>query len=71
MPCVYPVKCGVSRFSVLQYATIPLSREIGVFFMEHYMTNEKIEHYLKALENEERAAATIEKYRRAILNLSS
>ena len=39
--------------------------------MEHYMTNEKIDHYLKALENEERAAATIEKYRRAILNFAA
>lgn len=39
--------------------------------MEHYMTNEKIDHYLKALENEERAAATIEKYRRALLNFAA
>ena len=39
--------------------------------MEYYMTDERIAEYLKALENEERAAATIEKYRRAILNLSS
>ena len=30
------------------------------------MTDERIEAYLKALENEERAAATIEKYRRAV-----
>ena len=35
------------------------------------MTNEKIDHYLKALENEERAAATIEKYRRALLNFAA
>ena len=32
------------------------------------MANEKIEAYLKALESEERAAATIEKYRRALLS---
>ena len=31
------------------------------------MTDERIGNYLKALENEERAAATIEKYRRALL----
>ena len=36
--------------------------------MEHYKANEKIEAYLKALESEERAAATIEKYRRALLS---
>ena len=35
------------------------------------MIIEKIEAYLKALENEERAAATIEKYRRALLNFST
>lgn len=35
------------------------------------MTNEKIDHYLKALENEERAAATIEKYRRALLSFAA
>ena len=39
--------------------------------MEHYMMSEKIDHYLKALENEERAAATIEKYRRALLNFAA
>ena len=39
--------------------------------MEHYMTSEKIDHYLKALENEERAAATIEKYRRALLSFAA
>ena len=39
--------------------------------MEHYMTNEKIDHYLKALENEERAAATVEKYRRALLSFAA
>ena len=39
--------------------------------MEHYMTSEKIDHYLKALENEERAAATVEKYRRALLSFAA
>lgn len=39
--------------------------------MEHYMANEKIEAYLKALENEERAAATVEKYRRALLSFAA
>ena len=34
------------------------------------MTDERITEYLKALENEERAAATIEKYRRALLNFA-
>ena len=41
----------------------PIKRDRGIFIMEHYMANEKIEAYLKALESEERAAATIEKYR--------
>ena len=35
------------------------------------MTDERITEYLKALENEERAAATIEKYRRALLNFAA
>ena len=39
--------------------------------MEHYMIIEKIEAYLKALENEERAAATVEKYRRALLSFAA
>ena len=39
--------------------------------MEHYMTSEKIEAYLKELSNEERAAATIEKYRRALLSFAA
>ena len=39
--------------------------------MEYYMTDERIAEYLKALENEERAAATIEKYRRALLNFAA
>ena len=39
--------------------------------MEYYMTDERITEYLKALENEERAAATIEKYRRALLNFAA
>ena len=34
------------------------------------MTDERINDYLKALENEERATATIEKYRRALLNFA-
>ena len=39
--------------------------------MEHYMTDKMVEAYLKALENEERAAATIEKYRRALLSFAA
>ena len=39
--------------------------------MEHYMTSEKIEAYLKELSNEERAEATIEKYRRALLSFAA
>ena len=39
--------------------------------MEYYMANEKIEAYLKALENEERAAATIEKYRRVLMSFAA
>ena len=39
--------------------------------MEYYMTDERIAEYLKALENEERAAATIEKYRRALLSFAA
>ena len=39
--------------------------------MEHYLTDKMIEAYLKTLENEERAAATIEKYRRALLNFAA
>lgn len=39
--------------------------------MEHYMTDERVAEYLKALENEERAAATIEKYRRALLSFAA
>ena len=35
------------------------------------MTDERIAEYLKALENEERAAATIEKYRRALLSFAA
>jgi len=55
-----------------QYVTTPLSLLIGVFFiMEYYMTDERITEYLKALENEERAAATIEKYRRALLSFAA
>ena len=38
--------------------------------MEYYMTDERITEYLKALENEERATATIEKYRRALLSFA-
>ena len=34
--------------------------------MAHYMTDERIAEYLKELENEERAGATVEKYRRAL-----
>lgn len=39
--------------------------------MEYYMTDERIAEYLKALENEERAEATIEKYRRALLSFAA
>ncbi len=35
--------------------------------MEHYMTDAGIDAYLHHLQNEERAAATVEKYRRALL----
>ena len=35
------------------------------------MTSEKIEAYLKELSNEERAEATIEKYRRALLSFAA
>ena len=34
------------------------------------MTDKMVEAYLKVLEGEERAAATIKKYRRALLGLS-
>lgn len=39
--------------------------------MKRFMTDERITDYLKAIENEERAAATIEKYRRALLNFAA
>lgn len=39
--------------------------------MEHYMTDKMVEAYLKALESEERAAATVEKYRRALLSFAA
>ena len=39
--------------------------------MKHYMMNEQIEAYLKEILNEERAAATIEKYRRALLSFAA
>ena len=39
--------------------------------MQHYMMNEQIEAYLKEILNEERAAATIEKYRRALLSFAA
>lgn len=35
------------------------------------MTDKMVEAYLKALENEERAAASIEKYRRALLSFAA
>ena len=54
------------------FHTTHISREIGVIFiMEHYMTDKMVEAYLKALESEERAAATIEKYRRALLSFAA
>ena len=37
--------------------------------MEYYMTDERIAEYLKALESEERAAATIEKYRLSLIHI--
>ena len=39
--------------------------------MKRFMIDERITDYLKAIENEERAAATIEKYRRALLNFAA
>ena len=48
-----------------------ITRDRGIFIMEHYMTSEKIEAYLKELSNEERAEATIEKYRRALLSFAA
>ena len=39
--------------------------------MEYYMTDERIAEYLKALENEERAAATVEKCHRALLSFAA
>ena len=39
--------------------------------MEYYMTDKMVEAYLKALESEERAAASIEKYRRALLSFAA
>ena len=54
----------------MRYNT-PITRDRGIFIMEHYMTSEKIEAYLKELSNEERAAATIEKYRRALLSFAA
>lgn len=45
---------------------------MGVFLLWNiYMTDKMVEAYLKALENEERAAATIEKYRRALLSFAA
>ena len=35
------------------------------------MTDKMVEAYLKALGNEERAAATVEKYRRALLSFAT
>lgn len=35
------------------------------------MTDKMVEAYLKALESEERAAATVEKYRRALLSFAA
>lgn len=50
-------------FNLRKLFYLIITRDRGIFIMEHYMANEKIEAYLKALESEERAAATIEKYR--------
>ena len=49
----------------MRYNT-PIKRDRGIFIMEYYITDKMVEAYLKALESEERAAATIEKYRRAL-----
>jgi len=58
--CGSAIHC--SKSATIRYNT-PITRDRGIFIMEHYMANEKIEAYLKALESEERAAATIEKCR--------
>ena len=55
---------------MIRYNT-PITRDRGIFIMEYYMTDERITEYLKALESEERAAATIEKYRRALLSFAA
>lgn len=72
---IYYIHTAGVQFTVRnprQYVTIPLSREIGVFLLWNiYMTDKMVEAYLKALENEERAAATIEKYRRALLSFAA
>ena len=53
------------------FHTTHITRDRGIFIMEHYMTSEKIEAYLKELSDEERAEATIEKYRRALLSFAA
>lgn len=53
------------------FHTTHIMRDRGIFIMEHYMIIEKIEAYLKALENEERAAATVEKCHRALLSFAA
>ena len=64
------LKIHFSLFSTSIRYNTPITRDRGIFIMEYYMTDERIAEYLKALENEERATATIEKYRRALLNFA-
>ena len=66
--CGSAIHC--SKSATIRYNT-PITRDRGIFIMEYYMTDERITEYLKALENEERAAATIEKYRRALLSFAA
>lgn len=53
------------------FHTTHIMRDRGIFIMEYYMTDERIAEYLKALENEERAAATVEKCHRALLSFAA
>ena len=65
------LKIHFSLFSTSIRYNTPITRDRGIFIMEYYMTDERIAEYLKALESEERAAATIEKYRRALLSFAA
>ena len=70
-PVPFLLKIHFSLFSTSIRYNTPITRDRGIFIMEYYMTDERIEAYLKALENEERTAATIEKYRRALMNFAA